>query len=154
MDRGTWIALIVLIVASVGFIAIQTIITSPNIPAPSPSTGTNTTDTQGSPTPQSLDTASGCQTLAADTAQNDQTATGETTSVIETNFDQALGQCYYELDIFTPSGNETDLRVAPNDGVVASCTTNTNDTLACRNGTGATITEPQFKALLTTYLGD
>lgn len=154
MDKGTWIAIIALIVATAGLLAIQASIDSP---APAPSTSlASTTDNASTQINLSLLSDANnadCQTIATDAAQNEQAAQSETTSVISAHFDHTLQQCYYELDIFTAAGNETDLRVAPNDQNVASCTTDSSDTLTCADQNGSAITEPQFKALLTNYLG-
>ena len=98
--------------------------------------------------PQTADNTQDCQSIANAAAQNDQATQNETTSVVQVYFNQASQQCYYEVDIFTSTGNETDIRTAPNDQTIASCTTTPTNTLSCQKQGGVVITEPQFKALL------
>jgi hypothetical protein len=146
MDRGTWIALGVMVFATLG---VAVLLLMPQ------SDSTTTAPLTVAPAPASqTPTAQNCQTIAEAAATQDQASSGNTTSVIETYFSQADQKCYYEVNIFSSAGNIAAIKLAPNDQNVASCTTSSTNTLSCQKADGSTITEPQFKALLTTYLGN
>jgi maltose-binding protein MalE len=152
MDRGTWIALAGFFFCLAGLLVIAQIESGPPTPSPA-STGTISTPASTQPAtqnnvPQTADNTQDCQSIANAAAQNDQATQNETTSVVQVYFNQASQQCYYEVDIFTSTGNETDIRTAPNDQTIASCTTTPTNTLSCQKQGGVVITEPQFKALL------
>jgi hypothetical protein len=152
MDRGTWTAIVIFLFCLLGIFVITNIENGPTPSAPVASSSTPTTPTQPevqNTAPPIADTSSqGCQSIASAAVQSDQAAQNETESVVESYFNQTSQQCYYEVDIFTASGNETDLRVAPNDQTIASCTTTATNTLSCQKQGEIVISEPQFKALL------
>jgi len=138
MDRGTWVALAVMVFATMG-VAILLLMPEAATAPTSPATATTAT-------PQN------CQALAAAAAAKAQSATGETTSVIEAHFSQAQQACYFEVNIFGPAGNTAAIKSVASGETLASCTTDSSNSLSCKKADGSTITEPQFKALLTTYL--
>jgi hypothetical protein len=138
MDKGTWIALGVMVFATMG-VAVLLLMPEPAA-APTSSAGATTA------TPQN------CQALAAAAAAQAQSATGETISVIEAHFNQAQQACYYEVNIFGSAGNTAAIKSAASGETLASCTTDSSNVLSCKKADGTAITEPQFKALLTDYL--
>jgi|GEM_PF-4272507 len=141
MDKGTWIALAVMVFASIG---VAVLLMWPE----SHTTNTPATSTAAATAPQD------CQAVANAAAAQEQSASGETTSVVEAHFNESQQKCYYELTSFGTAGTVASIRVAPNDQMLASCTTSSTNNLLCKNADGSSITEPQFKALLSTYLAN
>ncbi len=152
MDKGTWIGITLLCILTLGLVYLMEQVQNNNgssqsaTSAPSVSTQTTTNNTSQTTNTTGLD----CQTIANEAAQNNQTKQGQTTTVIQAHLNQSLNQCYYELNIFTASGDETDIRVAPNDTIVAYCITIPSGLSCQKPGVGA-ITEPQFKQFLKSY---
>lgn len=146
MDKGTWIALAVMGLATIGVAVLLMMPPQDNNSAPS----------SGAPADAApaVATAQNCQSLADTAAAQDQSSSGENTSVIETAFNSSTQVCYYEVNIFGAAGNTASIRSAPSDATIASCTTSPAGALSCQKGDGTAITEPQFKALLTSYLSN
>lgn len=140
MDKGTKIALAVLVFASAG---IGILLVMPE---------EKKADSTVVQAPATVDPAD-CAAVAAAAAQQYQTASGDSTSVVGAHFSPSQKTCYYELTVFAAEGTRTIIKSAPGDQTIALCTVSPTNNLTCQKGDGSTITQPQFKALLSTYLG-
>lgn len=143
MDKGTWIAFAVMVFASIG---VAVLLMWPE--GHTGKTPTSSSVAATAPAPQD------CKAVAAAAAAQEQSASSDTTSVVEAHFNASQQKCYYELTTFSPAGTVAAIRVAPDDQMVASCTTSSTNDLLCKSADGSSITEPQFKALLSSTLAD
>lgn len=112
-----------------------------------------TTQTMGENLMTQSTNNSDCKAIAYQAAQTDKTATGFSTIVLTSHFNQSLNQCYYEVNIYGNTGVATDIRVAPDDNWIAEYDSSMNGASQyyTEHNVGF-ITQQQFQQLETYYL--